>query len=152
MLDDPGTSALPLAPQNLRILLVDDQNDLLEVFNLMLQRRFGYAVETAQSGQQAMEKAIDFSPHLVISDIGMPDMDGIELMENLRRLEGNQLSPFKAIALSGYDLNEDDRVFSCGYDAHFTKPVDFENLFIMLEQMALEMKAAHSKTSSTTSD
>src|SRR6476620_10429200 len=100
----------------LRVLLVDDQDDLLQVMHILLQRRRGYQVETAQSGHQAMQKAPDFAPHVVVSDITMPGMDGCELMQNLRRLEGEEISPFRAIALSGYDTLNDSRFTQCGYD------------------------------------
>lgn len=128
------------APPNLRVLLVDDHDDLLLMMNLMFKRKRGYTVETAQSGHQAMQKASDFSPHIVISDITMPGMNGIELMENLRKLEDKKLSPFKAIALSGYEADYDTRVLDCGYDAHLTKPVDFEVLVQTIDLMALGMK------------
>jgi CheY-like chemotaxis protein len=129
------------APSNLRVLLVDDQDDLLMMMNLMLKRRGEYTIETATSGAQAIEKASNFAPHVVISDIGMPEMDGCELMEVLRRLEGAKLSPFKSIALSGYDTIHESRVLSSGYDAHLTKPVDFDQLLGLITQMASDIKS-----------
>jgi CheY-like chemotaxis protein len=140
------TPAQKSVPPSVRVLLVDDQDDLLTVMHLMLQRKSGYTVETAQSGRQAIEKAPNFSPHVVVSDLTMPGMDGVELMENLRKLEGGKLSPFKAIALSGYDSLQDDRVLGCGYDAHLTKPVDFEVLIQTIDRMALDMGARDLKT------
>jgi CheY-like chemotaxis protein len=134
---DPAMSS---ANPNLRVLLVDDQDDLLMMMNLMFRRRGAYAVETANSGAQAMQKASDFAPHVVVSDIGMPDMDGCELMERLRRLEGEQLSPFKSIALSGYDAGHDTRIRTAGYDAQLTKPVDFDVLFGTIDQLAGDMQ------------
>lgn len=128
------------SPQGLRVLLVDDQDDLLAMMNLMLQRRRGFTIETARSGQQAIEKAPIFSPHVVISDIVMPGMDGYELMQNLRRLEGEHISPFKAIALTGYDSDHDRRVLTSGYDVHLTKPVDFDALLHTIDTIALDMQ------------
>jgi CheY-like chemotaxis protein len=68
---------------SLRVLLVDDQPDLLSMLDLMMKRR-KYAVKTAQSGDEALQLAPDFAPHVVISDIGMPGMDGYQLMTHLR--------------------------------------------------------------------
>jgi CheY-like chemotaxis protein len=126
---------------NLRVLLVDDQDDMLTMMNLMFTRHRDYAVEIANSGEQAMQKAPAFSPHVVVSDISMPDMDGCELMEKLRGLEGAQLSPFKSIALSGYDVGHDARVLTAGYDAQLTKPVDFDVLFGTIDQLARDMES-----------
>ncbi len=121
---------------SLRVLIVDDHADLLSMLDLMMQRR--YAVKTAQSGHQAMQLAPDFCPHVVISDIGMPGMDGYQLMQKLRASQN--LAPFKSIALTGFDgHSEDSRAKAAGYDAHMTKPIEFEQLFEMIEGLASEM-------------
>lgn len=135
---DPRTSSTT-SSRNLRVLLVDDQDDLLLMLDLMFKRKRDYAVETANSGQLAMQKAPTFAPHIVVSDITMPGMDGCELMENLRRLEGETLSPFKSIALSGHDVH-DESVLTCGYDAQLTKPVDFEVLIGKIDELARDVK------------
>ena len=125
------------ASPSLRVLIVDDQPDLLSMLDLMMQRR-QYAVKTAQSGDQAMLLAPDFCPHVVISDIGMPGMDGYQLMQKLRANDG--LSPFKSIALSGFDVQaENERAREAGYDAQMAKPVEFEQLFEMIESLASEI-------------
>lgn len=127
----------PPFPTSLRVLIVDDHADLLTMLDLMMQRR-QYAVKTARSGDQALQLAPEFCPHVVISDIGMPGMDGYQLMQNLRA--NIDLAPFKSIALSGYDeQNEDGRARQAGYDAHVTKPIEFEQLFEIIEDLAREM-------------
>jgi len=115
----------------LRILLVDDHEDLLLMMRLMFQRKRGYAVETANSGDQAIVVASEFSPHLVISDITMPGMDGFEMMNEMK---SRDIAPFKAIALSGHELPSEEQK-SSGYDMHFTKPVDFDELLIAIENL-----------------
>jgi CheY-like chemotaxis protein len=125
-------------PPSLRILVVDDHPDLLSMLDLMMQRR-KYAVRTALSGDEALELAPDFAPHVVISDIGMPGMDGYQLMTHLRAVP--DMAPFKSIALTGYDLQiEDSRARDAGYDAHLTKPIEFGQLFEMIEDLAREMR------------
>jgi CheY-like chemotaxis protein len=120
--------------KSLRVLLVDDQDDILDMMHLLLKRQ-PYAVATANSGSKAIAVAVDFAPHVVVSDIGMPEMDGYEMMANLRRMD--ELSPFKAIALTGYDdAAEHDRARNAGFDAHLTKPVDFEHLFDVINQLS----------------
>ncbi len=124
-------------PSSLRVLVVDDHPDLLTMLDLMMQRR-QYAVKTASSADQAIELAPGFCPHVVISDIGMPGMDGYQLMQNLRA--NGTLAPFKSIALSGYDAQtEAGRAREAGYDAHLTKPIEFDQLFEMIEALAGEV-------------
>ena len=124
----------------LRVLVVDDHPDLLSMLDLMMQRR-QYAVRTALSASEALQLASDFAPHVVISDIGMPGMDGYEMMEAMRGQP--QFGPFRAIALTGYDLKLDgDRAKQAGYDAHLPKPIEFDQLFEMIENLASEINDA----------
>jgi len=122
------------ASSALRVLIVDDHADLLSMLDLMMQRR-NYLVCTAQSAAQALKIAPEFAPHVVVSDIGMPEMDGYEMMRTMRERDG--LGPFKAIALTGYDQElEGDQAQSAGFDAQMTKPIEFDQLFRMIEQLA----------------
>lgn len=133
-----------LSPEalSLRVLIVDDHPDLLTMLDLMMQRR-QYAVKTALSGLEALELAPGFAPHVVVSDIGMPGMDGFQLMQELRATP--DIGPFKSIALTGYDLQIDgERARDAGYDAHMSKPIEFEQLFEVIEQLALEMNDSNS--------
>ena len=126
----PMSTPLPVET-GLRILLVDDHDDLLLMMGMMLKRKRGYAVETASSGDQALTVASHFCPHLVISDITMPGMNGFQLMNEMK---AKDLAPFKSIALSGHDFPHQDRLDS-GYDVHLTKPVDFDELFLAIERL-----------------
>ena len=120
----------PLPPETgLRVLLVDDHDDLLLMMRMMLRRKCGYAVETANTGHQAIALASEFCPHLVISDITMPGMDGFQMMDELK---AKNFAPFKSIALSGHDLPR-EMYQDSGYDLHLTKPVDFDELFVAIE-------------------
>jgi CheY-like chemotaxis protein len=121
--------------QSLRVLLVDDHDDARTMMSLMLTRRHGFAVETANSGFQALEKAREFSPHIVISDITMPGMDGFEMMTEMK---ANNFAPFKAIALSGLDFESEKTVSH--YDVHLTKPINFDELFATIERLIEEDK------------
>lgn len=128
--------SLSAIPSSLRVLVVDDHPDLLSMLDMMMQRR-KYAVQTAQSGAEALALAPDFAPHVVVSDIGMPEMDGYQMMRSLR--DTNGLAPFKSIALTGYDHGlEGDSAQQAGFDAHMTKPIEFEQLFQMIERLACD--------------
>ena len=79
-----------------RILLIEDQTDVLESVAALL-RTGGHSVETASSGEAALRLFESTRPELVITDILMPDMDGLELIHRLRDLDAN----VKVIAVSG---------------------------------------------------
>jgi len=117
-----------------RVLIVDDQEDILRVMQLILARQQNYCVETASSGRQALEKAETFSPDVIVSDISMPEMDGCELMTQLRGK--TDLSPFKSIALSGYGGDQQRVSLEAGYDVHLIKPVDYNELAEVIQQLA----------------
>ncbi len=101
------------------------------MLSIMLIKKRGYVVETAATGHQAIDKLAAFAPHVIISDITMPGMDGFEMMGQMRTVSP---SPFRAIALSGRDFSGPQRDGS-GYDAHLTKPVDFEELFVTIDRL-----------------
>ncbi len=116
-----------------RVLVVDDQPDMVGMMQLMLSRR-GYCVATASSAQRAIETALDFQPDLIISDIGMPGMDGCAMMRALR-IE-KRLPPFKAIALTGFGLPADqEHARDAGFDSCLVKPIDFATFFDYVEEM-----------------
>lgn len=119
---------------SLRVLLVDDHPDMLTMLDMMMQKR-GHAVKTALSGVEALEIAGEFAPHVVVSDIGMPGMDGYEMMKSLRGVASQ--APFKSIALTGYDpQTESQRAREAGFDAQLCKPIEFDQLFAMIERLA----------------
>ncbi len=107
-----------------RILLVEDNGDTALTMKMLLEA-FGYQVEAAGDVKQALQ-AIDSGPFvLLISDLGLPDGSGIELMQELRR-RGHAL---KGIAVSGYGQEEDTRRSKeAGFSAHLIKPVDVDAL------------------------
>ena len=118
--------------QSLRVLLVDDHDDLLVMLQLVLSRR-NYNVATASSGHEALKVASDFAPQLIVSDLGMPGMNGYEMIVRLRAMDG--LGAFKAIALSGFDEEDETSAIAAGFDAHISKPIDFEHLFATIDRL-----------------
>jgi signal transduction histidine kinase len=106
-----------------RVLLVDDHVDTCIGMKLMLERR-GFDISVAHSADQAVEKARQENFDLLISDIGLPDRTGYELMSELR-----QSKDLPGIALSGFGTEADvNKARDAGFSEHLTKPINFERL------------------------
>lgn len=122
----PNTAAgSPATAQRppLRLLLVEDHEPTLQVLSRLLGRA-GHQVKAVSSVKEALSITAQESFDLVISDLGLPDGTGTELMRQLR--DRHQL---KGIALSGYGMDEDiARAHEAGFVTHLTKPVDFHQL------------------------
>jgi signal transduction histidine kinase/CheY-like chemotaxis protein len=109
--------------QSRRLLVVDDHHDTCIGMKMMLERR-GYAITLANSADQAVKRASEENFDLVISDIGLPDRSGYELMRELRATKG-----LRGIALSGFGMENDiARARDAGFSEHLTKPINFERL------------------------
>ena len=106
-----------------RLLLVDDHVDTCTGMKMMLERR-GYDISVAHSADQAVQKAQSEHFDLLISDIGLPDRSGYELMAELR-----QRTSLTGIALSGFGMEADvSKAKDAGFSEHLTKPINFERL------------------------
>jgi signal transduction histidine kinase/CheY-like chemotaxis protein len=113
---------LPVA-RHRRVLLVDDHHDTCIGMKRMLERR-GYEITVAHSADQAVEKVRTQDFDLLISDIGLPDRSGYELMREVR-LSKN----LPGIALSGFGTEQDvNQARAAGFSEHLTKPINFERL------------------------
>ena len=111
-----------------RILLVEDHEDTNRSLTLLLQHR-GYDVQPARSLHSALELAAGKDFDVLISDIGLPDGTGLELMQEL----GGQ-RPDIGIALSGFGMEEDiRRSLEVGFDHHLVKPVDLNKLDSLIQ-------------------
>lgn len=119
--------------KGLRILVVDDMIDLLEPFSALL-RLEGAEVDMANSGQKALEMLEKSTYDLLISDLGMPYMDGYELIRKIRkRADWRNL---KAIALSGYGRQVDTvRALQSGFNAHLSKPATVAHICQSIAQL-----------------
>jgi signal transduction histidine kinase/CheY-like chemotaxis protein len=106
-----------------RVLVVDDHHDTCLGMKMMLERR-GYQITLAHSAAQAVEKASAQDFDLLISDIGLPDRSGYELMRELGASKG-----LRGIALSGFGMEQDvTKARAAGFSEHLTKPINFERL------------------------
>jgi signal transduction histidine kinase len=106
-----------------RLLVVDDHADTCTGMKLMLERR-GYDITIAHSAGQAVEKTKEADFDLLISDIGLPDRSGYELMSELRKSKS-----IPGIALSGFGAEADvNKARDAGFAEHLTKPINFDRL------------------------
>ncbi|MES2383642.1 MAG: PAS domain S-box protein [Pseudomonadota bacterium] len=120
-----GDDASPAPPAPL-VLVVDDNRDaansLAEILRLM-----EFQVKVAYDGPTAIALARECLPRLIVLDIGMPDMNGYEVLAALRALPGG--GSVTAAALTGFGTDEDKgRALAAGFDVHLTKPLDFAAL------------------------
>ena len=104
-----------------RILLVDDEEDILEFLSYNL-RKEGFKIETANNGISALKKLNKFKPDLIILDVMMPEMDGIEVCENIRKNEKNDDILILFLTARSEDYSE-LAGFSAGADDYITKPI-----------------------------
>jgi signal transduction histidine kinase len=119
--------------EGLEVLIVEDSPDTLLLLSTIFARE-GANVATASSAAEALSRAVTNRPHMIVSDIGMPDVDGYQLLEQLRLLPG--LSEVPAIAVSGYASEEDrERALAVGYLALVPKPIDVDVLFNLIHDL-----------------
>ncbi len=116
------TSSSDLESPRRRVLLVEDHEDTLSAMSFLLGIHFD--VVTATTGKEARARAAEGSFDLVVSDIGLPDEKGYELMAFLKQQYG-----LKGIALTGFGMEEDvARSQQAGFLTHLTKPVEYPAL------------------------
>jgi len=107
--------------KEIKILLVDDEPDILEIVGYNLSSE-GYQVITAENGIEAVEKAKKHKPHLIILDVMMPEMDGIEACERIRALPKLEETVITFLTARGEDYSQ-VAGFDAGADDYITKPI-----------------------------
>jgi two-component system, chemotaxis family, CheB/CheR fusion protein len=114
-------------------LVVDDVADVTDMLSVLLTHA-GYEVSTACSAQDAIALAREHHFDVIISDIGMPEMNGYQLAQTLRSLPGYETVPM--VALTGYSMFDDrSRSLTAGFNEHMTKPFDPRALLELIEQL-----------------
>ena len=114
------------------ILIVDDNLQNLKLVRLLLLSE-GYSVQTATDAESALRMVDDFKPHLILMDIQLPGMDGIELT---RRLKADPAHcGILIVALTAYAMKGDrEKMLAAGCDGYVTKPIDAEALLALLRE------------------
>jgi signal transduction histidine kinase/ActR/RegA family two-component response regulator len=115
----------------LSVLVVDDNRDAADSIGLLISE-LGAKVRIAYTGMQALQILREFDPALVLLDIGMPDINGYQACEQIRRLKGAAVS---IVAVTGWGQDADrKRTAAAGFDAHLTKPVNLEQLVALAQE------------------
>ena len=116
------------------ILVVEDDPDTRDLVHRLLES-YGAAVTAAASALEALDLLERQTPRIMVSDIGLPDVDGYELMQRIRS-RNDALARIPAIALTAFAKPEDrTRVLRAGYNAHLSKPVDSAELAAMVSSL-----------------
>jgi len=129
------TESRPRSLKDLNVLVVEDSADTLTLLSTMFSRE-GAKVMQAASASEALDAATSKPPDIIISDIGMPDIDGYEFLQQLKQIPGMDGVP--AVAISGYASDEDRRkALSVGYLALLPKPINVDVLFDLIQDLKL---------------
>lgn len=111
---------------NVRILIVDDNYDITNSLSILL-TSWKMNVQTVNNGNGVLEIIGEFNPHLILLDIGLPDMDGYEVAEKIR--QNPKYADIKLVALTGWGQEKDRaKARANGFNEHLTKPVDIDVL------------------------
>ena len=127
-----GTDEFPHAAR--RVLLVDDDRECREMYARFL-REAGFDVAEAHNGNQALAKASEHPPSIVVTDLALPGLDGYQLTRKLRQQSLTEQVP--VIAITGYGGFKDDtaRAMTAGCDAVLTKPCLPDRLLEEIERL-----------------
>jgi CheY-like chemotaxis protein len=134
--EPPEQPALPVDLTGLQILVVDDDRDALTLMREVLEAA-GATVTSADSGRAALHSLDRGIPHAIVSDLGMPGMDGFELLAQLRQSPMESWRKIPVAALTAYARSEDrTRSLKSGFQIHLSKPIDPRELVAVVAMLA----------------
>jgi PAS domain S-box-containing protein len=129
-----ATSDVPVPGAGLKILVVDDSRDAADTCAMLLELS-GHHVQTAYTGQRALELAETFRPHVLLLDIGLPDLDGYQLAKKVRATSWGRGAVL--VAVTGWGQEQDRRrAFDAGFDHHLTKPIAADTVESLLQSLS----------------
>ena len=136
-----GTEPRPIIPAGaaplggVHVLVVDDDQGAREVIAQILES-LGARVSLAASGSVALTLLFERKPHVLVADLGMPEMDGFALIEQVRALDPNLGGRIPAVAVTAYATMQDRlRALHAGYQNHIAKPVEAEELAAVISSL-----------------
>lgn len=131
---DKNAELYPEILKGLRVLSVDDQQDTRELIMLALSR-YGAEVRASDSASRALQLIKEWKPHVVVSDIGLPGMDGYDFVRQLRELETDG-ERIPAIAVTGYaGAVDESKALDAGYEVHLSKPIELNKLVSVIAKV-----------------
>jgi len=131
--------------KEIKILLVDDEPDILEIVGYNLSSE-GYQIITAENGLEAVKKAKKEKPHLIIMDVMMPEMDGIEACEQIRKNPDLSNTIITFLTARGEDYSQ-VAGFEAGADDYITKPIKPKVLISKVNALLRRLKEEEEETS-----
>lgn len=127
-----------------RVLIVDDEPDILEFVGYNL-RKEGYEVYTAANGRDGVKKALEINPHLILLDVMMPEMDGIETCREIRQHDSLAHTIVAFLSARGEDYSQ-IAGFDAGADDYITKPI---RMNLLLSRVKAILKRAEQDSGTT---
>ena len=123
--------------EGLSVLVVEDEEDTRTLLEYVLHSA-GASVTTASSATAALQAMPDTHPDVIISDIGLPEVDGYSFMRKVREMK----TTTPAVALTAYARREDiELATSAGYDLHIAKPIEPARLILAVDQLVRRAKS-----------
>ena len=133
--------------KDIKILLVDDEQDILEIVGYNLSQE-GYQIVTASNGKEAIAKAKKEHPQLIIMDVMMPEMDGMEACENIRKIPELQDTIITFLTARSEDYSQ-VAGFDAGADDYIAKPIKPKVLVSKVKALLRRLKSDDAVSSST---
>jgi CheY-like chemotaxis protein len=122
--------------QGVKVIVVEDEPDTRHMLTVVLEQH-GASVISASSAEEALKALSAQKPDILISDLGMPDMDGFDLIRKVRTELTPELRNVPALALSAYATTEDkQKAVQAGYQAHVSKPAALDDLLTAVSNLA----------------
>ena len=134
--------------KDIKILLVDDEQDILEIVGYNLSQE-GYQIVTASNGKEAIAKAKKEHPHLIIMDVMMPEMDGMEACENIRKIPELQDTIITFLTARSEDYSQ-VAGFDAGADDYIAKPIKPKVLVSKVQALLRRLKGVEGVSNSST--
>jgi PAS domain S-box-containing protein len=130
----PTGSSSSASLTGIRVLVVDDEPDNLDLLNFVLTQE-GAIVTAITSATEVLAIVAENPPDILVSDIGMPEVNGYELLQRIRALPSQQNEPIKAIALTAFAQPEDEeQAINAGFQAYLSKPVNLVELITAIAE------------------
>lgn len=143
-----NTTNFVMKKKDIKILLVDDEQDILEIVGYNLSQE-GYQIVTASNGKEAIAKAKKERPQLIILDVMMPEMDGMEACENIRKIPELQDTIITFLTARSEDYSQ-VAGFDAGADDYIAKPIKPKVLVSKVQALLRRLKGVEGVSSTTT--